>query len=74
MFRSFLHCLSPGSWLSDLVVTRQAFAFAPCDEVTMKIVGKAEIETVADVVCDACTISTRVRTGANEYEFVTARL
>lgn len=37
----------------------------------MKIVGKAGIETVADVVCDACTISTRVRTGANGYEFVT---
>lgn len=32
----------------------------------MKIIGKAEIETVVDVVYDACTSSTRINTGVNE--------
>ncbi|MBC8978784.1 hypothetical protein IAI52_00855 [Pseudomonas lurida] len=39
----------------------------------MKIIGKAEIEAVVDVVCDACTSSTRINTGVNEYGVLRAR-
>lgn len=39
----------------------------------MKIIGKAEIETVVDVLCDACASSTRIKTGANVYGVVYAR-
>jgi hypothetical protein len=57
----------------SLVLTISAVAFTHCDEVAMKIIGKAEIETVVDVVCDACASSTRVKTRANEYGVVHAR-
>lgn len=37
----------------------------------MKITGKIQVETVKDVVCDVCSCSTRLDTGAGGHEFGT---
>jgi hypothetical protein len=39
----------------------------PEDKVLMKIIGKAEVDTVTDVVCDVCQCSTGVPVGGFEY-------
>jgi hypothetical protein len=36
-------------------------------EVVMKIIGKVEIESVMDVVCDVCQLSTRVTNGGLQF-------
>lgn len=33
----------------------------------MKIIGKVEVESVTDVVCDVCRLTTRVTTGGLQY-------